>query len=70
MAYFEKFLTPVDVKKQVAIPSDFVKHLPEYKGGRTINFPVRDVAVAEDKWLAVIGGGKFRSVPLQQDLAE
>ncbi|KAK8603114.1 hypothetical protein V6N13_085310 [Hibiscus sabdariffa] len=44
MAYFEKFLTPVDVKKQVAIPSDFVKHLPEYKGGRTINFPVRDVA--------------------------
>ncbi|KAK8985601.1 hypothetical protein V6N11_068849 [Hibiscus sabdariffa] len=44
MAYFEKYLTEVDVRKQVAIPTDFVKHLPDYEGGHTITFPVRDVS--------------------------
>ncbi|KAB2095679.1 hypothetical protein ERO13_A01G056300v2 [Gossypium hirsutum] len=44
MPSFEKYLTEVDVKKQVAIPSDFVQHLPDYEGGRTITFPVHDVS--------------------------
>ncbi|KAK8527477.1 hypothetical protein V6N12_054689 [Hibiscus sabdariffa] len=44
MAYFEKYLTEVDVRKQVAIPTDFVRHLPDYEGGHTITFPVRDVS--------------------------
>ncbi|XVF04342.1 hypothetical protein REPUB_Repub05bG0074200 [Reevesia pubescens] len=44
MAYFEKYLTEVDVKKQMAIPSDFIRHLPHYEGGRTISFPVHDVS--------------------------
>ncbi|GMJ05300.1 hypothetical protein HRI_004199200 [Hibiscus trionum] len=44
MASFEKCLTKVDVEKQVAIPSDFIEHLPDYEGGRTITFPVRDVS--------------------------
>ncbi|MBA0641401.1 hypothetical protein Goklo_025949, partial [Gossypium klotzschianum] len=39
-----KYLTEVDVNKQVAIPSDFVQHLPDYEGGRTITFPVQDVS--------------------------
>ena len=44
MANFEKCLTEVDVKKQMAIPSDFVQHLPNYEGGYTIFFPVHDVS--------------------------
>ncbi|MBA0675997.1 hypothetical protein Goari_017507, partial [Gossypium aridum] len=43
MPSFEKYLTEVDVNKQVAIPSYFVQHLPDYEGGRTITFPVHDV---------------------------
>ncbi|XVF04344.1 hypothetical protein REPUB_Repub05bG0074400 [Reevesia pubescens] len=44
MAYFEKYLTEVDVKKQMEIPSDFIGHLPRYEGGRTIYFKVHDVS--------------------------
>ncbi|XVE50109.1 hypothetical protein DITRI_Ditri01bG0135300 [Diplodiscus trichospermus] len=44
MDYFEKDLTHVDVKKQMAIPSDFICHLPLYEGGRTIFLPVHDVS--------------------------
>ncbi|XWS27325.1 hypothetical protein CRYUN_Cryun26dG0105400 [Craigia yunnanensis] len=44
MAYFEKYLTEVDVKKQMAIPTDFVQYLPQYEGGYTIYFPVHDVS--------------------------
>ncbi|XVF78774.1 hypothetical protein PTKIN_Ptkin14bG0163300 [Pterospermum kingtungense] len=43
MAYFEKYLTDVDVKKQMAIPTDFMGHLPRYQGGETISFPVHNV---------------------------
>ena len=28
----------------MAIPSDFVQHLPRYKGGRTVSIPVHDVS--------------------------
>lgn len=38
MATFEKYLTEVDVNKQVAIPSDFVQHLPYNEGGTDNNF--------------------------------
>ncbi|KAL1118751.1 hypothetical protein V6Z11_D01G057100 [Gossypium hirsutum] len=38
MPSFEKCLTEVDVNKQVAIPSDFVQHLPDYEGGTNDNF--------------------------------
>ncbi|EOY20511.1 Uncharacterized protein TCM_046144 [Theobroma cacao] len=44
MAHFEKYLTEVDVKKQMAIPTDFMRHLPYYEGGRTIFLPVYDVS--------------------------
>ncbi|XVF78773.1 hypothetical protein PTKIN_Ptkin14bG0163200 [Pterospermum kingtungense] len=44
MAYFEKHLSKVDVEKQMAIPSNFTEHLPQYEGGRTIYFPVHDVS--------------------------
>ena len=44
MANFEKCLTEVDVKKQMAIPTDFARHLPDYEGGYTIFFPVHDVS--------------------------
>ncbi|XVF78769.1 hypothetical protein PTKIN_Ptkin14bG0162800 [Pterospermum kingtungense] len=44
MAFFEKYLSKVDVKKQMAIPSKFTDHLPQYEGGRTIFFPVHDVS--------------------------
>ncbi|WRX29361.1 B3 DNA binding domain - like 10 [Theobroma cacao] len=44
MRFFEKYLTKVDVKKQMAIPSAFREHLPRYEGGRTISFSVHDVS--------------------------
>ncbi|XVF78771.1 hypothetical protein PTKIN_Ptkin14bG0163000 [Pterospermum kingtungense] len=44
MASFEKHLKKVDVKKQMAIPTDFMRHLPHYQGGETIYFPVHDVS--------------------------
>ncbi|XVF04345.1 hypothetical protein REPUB_Repub05bG0074500 [Reevesia pubescens] len=44
MAYFKKCLTEVDVKKQLAIPSYFIEHLPHYEGGRTIYFSVHEVS--------------------------
>ncbi|GMJ05295.1 hypothetical protein HRI_004198700 [Hibiscus trionum] len=42
--YFEKQLTEVDVKKQVAIPTSFVQHLPDHDGGYTMSLPVCDVS--------------------------
>ena len=44
MAYFVKYLTKVDVEKQMAIPTNFIEHLPRYQGGETIYFPVHDVS--------------------------
>ncbi|XP_021288477.1 uncharacterized protein LOC110419711 [Herrania umbratica] len=44
MRSFQKHLTKVDVKKQMAIPSGFREHLPRYEGGRTMSLLVRDVS--------------------------
>ncbi|XVF78775.1 hypothetical protein PTKIN_Ptkin14bG0163400 [Pterospermum kingtungense] len=44
MPSFQKELTKVDVQKQMAIPTDFMIHLPHYQGGETIFFPVHDVS--------------------------
>ena len=44
MPSFVKYLTKVDVEKQMAVPTDFIKHLPRYQGGETIYFPVHDVS--------------------------
>ncbi|OMO92410.1 hypothetical protein COLO4_17588 [Corchorus olitorius] len=43
MASFTKELSEVDAKKQMAIPSNFVEHLPSHGGGNTIYLPVVDV---------------------------
>ncbi|EOY13234.1 Uncharacterized protein TCM_031756 [Theobroma cacao] len=43
-ASFSEVLGEVDAKKQMAIPSDFVKHLPPHRGGYTHYFPVVDVS--------------------------
>ncbi|GLT74622.1 hypothetical protein SLA2020_464100 [Shorea laevis] len=44
MPSFSKLLCETDVKKQMAVNSDFVRHLPEPRGGGTINFQVVDVS--------------------------
>ncbi|TYJ48374.1 hypothetical protein E1A91_A01G057500v1 [Gossypium mustelinum] len=44
MPSFEKYLTEVAVNKHLAIPSEFLQHLPDSEGGRTITFPVHDVS--------------------------
>ena len=44
MHFFEKELSTTDVKRQIAIPSDFMEHLPRYQGGVTISFPVHDAS--------------------------
>ncbi|GLT45380.1 hypothetical protein SLA2020_192150 [Shorea laevis] len=43
MPSFSKFLCETDVKKQIAVRSDFVGHLPETRG-KTVYFPVVDVS--------------------------
>ncbi|GKV23682.1 hypothetical protein SLEP1_g33384 [Rubroshorea leprosula] len=42
MPSFSKILCDTDVKKQMAVNSDFVGHLPESRGGETVTFPVVD----------------------------
>ncbi|XP_021288476.1 uncharacterized protein LOC110419710 [Herrania umbratica] len=44
MESFCKVLGDVDAKKQMAIPSDFVQHLPPHGGGYTHYFPVVDMS--------------------------
>ncbi|OMO92409.1 hypothetical protein COLO4_17587 [Corchorus olitorius] len=44
MACFSKVLGKVDTEKQMAIPTDFVEHLPYHEGGCTIYFPVFDAS--------------------------
>ena len=44
MPYFVKYLTKVDVYKQMAIPTKFIDHLPRCQGEETISFPVHDVS--------------------------
>ncbi|XVF78784.1 hypothetical protein PTKIN_Ptkin14bG0164600 [Pterospermum kingtungense] len=44
MHFFEKRLRTTDVKKQMAIPTKFIRNLPLYEGGHTIYFPVHDVS--------------------------
>ncbi|XWS10928.1 hypothetical protein CRYUN_Cryun38cG0040500 [Craigia yunnanensis] len=44
MPYFVKDLTKVDVNKQMAIPTNFIEHLPCYQGRETIYIPVHDVS--------------------------
>ena len=44
MPSFVKCSTKVDVNKQMAIPTNFIKHLPRYQGRETILFPVHDVS--------------------------
>ncbi|GKU97711.1 hypothetical protein SLEP1_g10818 [Rubroshorea leprosula] len=43
MPSFSKILSEGDIKRQMAVNSDFVDHLPEHRGGETVNFPVVDV---------------------------
>ncbi|OMO74817.1 hypothetical protein CCACVL1_16454 [Corchorus capsularis] len=43
MASFTKELSEVDAKKQMAIPTNFVEHLPSHGGGNTQYIPVVDV---------------------------
>ncbi|OMO92965.1 hypothetical protein COLO4_17180 [Corchorus olitorius] len=47
MESFTKVLSEVDAKKQTAIPSKFVEHLPYNEGGKTQYFPVVDVSGKE-----------------------
>ncbi|GLT65267.1 hypothetical protein SLA2020_377060 [Shorea laevis] len=44
MSSFTKILCETDVKKQMAVNSDFVNYLPQSRGGETVNFPVMDVS--------------------------
>ncbi|GLT67981.1 hypothetical protein SLA2020_402490 [Shorea laevis] len=44
MSSFTKILCETDVKKQMAVNSDLVNHLPQSRGGETVNLPVMDVS--------------------------
>ena len=44
MPYFVKYLTKVDVDKQMAIPIKFIEHLPRCQGGEMKPFPVHDLS--------------------------
>ncbi|GKV23663.1 hypothetical protein SLE2022_295730 [Rubroshorea leprosula] len=44
MPSFSKFLSDSDVKKQMAIDSNFVQHLPQSRRGATVHFPVVDIS--------------------------
>ncbi|GLU12915.1 hypothetical protein SLE2022_295700 [Rubroshorea leprosula] len=49
MPAFSKFLCDYDVNKKLSVKSNFVQHLPAFRRGATVYFPVVDVS-SETSW--------------------